>query len=99
MLSSKSTLSFQLVSKFGLLPPFSWLLQSILLNTNHNSEHTTLCTILEALVVSTARGVVMRWEYQLGTSHDHTPCHQKDSVSAKCGVVLLIRNDQVRDQI
>ena len=28
---------------------------------NHNSEHTAFCTILEALEVGTARGVVMRW--------------------------------------
>ena len=44
---------------------------------NHNSDCTAFCTILEALDVGTARCVVMRWAYQLGTSHDHTSCHQK----------------------
>ena len=38
---------------------------------------TAFCTILEAFDVGTARCVVMRWAYQLGTSHDHTPCRQK----------------------
>ena len=57
--------------------PFVWLFQSIMLIINHNLDHTAFCTILEALDVGTARCVVMRWAYQLGTSHDHTPCHQK----------------------
>ena len=55
--------------------PFVWLFQSILLIIN--MDLTAFCTILEALDVGTARCVVMRWAYQLGTSHDHTPCHQK----------------------
>ena len=37
--------------------------------------------------MGTARCVVMRWVYQLGTSDDHTPCHQN---SAKCILWLII---------
>ena len=69
--------------------PFVWSFQSIMLIVNHNSDNTASCTILEALDVGTARDVVMRWAYQLGTSHDHAPCHQK---IAKCSTVHIAVN-------
>ena len=51
----------------------------MLLIINCKLDSTTICTILEALDVHTARGVVMRWAYQLGTS----PLPSKDSKIAR----------------